>query len=89
MTVDHLPVAKTNSSCVVAGDIDGDGDQDLILGNRGENFYFEGTKEKPIKLWLNDFDNNKKIPKLDLSKVKRDSDDSEESSEEEDDAKKQ
>lgn len=39
-------------------DIDGDGDQDLILGNRGENFYFTGTPEAPAKLWLADFDDN-------------------------------
>lgn len=45
-------------------DIDGDGDQDLILGNRGENFYFGGTKEEPVKLWLNDFDNNKSLEKI-------------------------
>lgn len=45
-------------------DVDGDGDQDLILGNRGENFYFDGTKEEPVKLWLNDFDNNKSLEKI-------------------------
>ncbi|MCB0595343.1 MAG: VCBS repeat-containing protein [Lewinellaceae bacterium] len=39
-------------------DIDGDGDQDLILGNRGENFYFTGSKENPAKLWIYDFDLN-------------------------------
>ncbi len=45
-------------------DVDNDGDQDLILGNRGENFYFDGSKEEPVKLWLNDFDNNKSIEKI-------------------------
>jgi hypothetical protein len=39
-------------------DIDGDGDQDLILGNRGENFYFSGSFDNPAKLWIYDFDNN-------------------------------
>ncbi len=41
-----------------AADVDGDGDQDLILGNRGENFYFSGTPEAPAKIWLSDFDEN-------------------------------
>jgi hypothetical protein len=45
-------------------DVDGDGDQDLILGNRGENFYFTGSKEQPAKLWVNDFDGNGTIDKI-------------------------
>jgi len=45
-------------------DVDGDGDQDLLLGNRGENFYFSGTKEQSAKLWINDFDGNGTIDKI-------------------------
>jgi len=45
-------------------DVDGDGDQDLLLGNRGENFYFNGTKEAPAKIWVWDFDNNGTVDKL-------------------------
>ena len=45
-------------------DVDGDGDQDLILGNRGENFYFSGSPEAPAKLWVSDFDNNGTIEKV-------------------------
>jgi len=49
--------------CIETDDIDGDGDQDLLLGNRGENFYFTGSKEAPSKLWINDFDNNGTVEK--------------------------
>lgn len=49
---------------IEGADVDGDGDQDLILGNRGENFYFKGTKEEPVKLWVKDFDNNGTVEKI-------------------------
>ncbi len=39
-------------------DLDGDGKQDLILGNIGENFYLKPTFLNPIKLWIGDFDQN-------------------------------
>ncbi len=45
-------------------DLDGDGDKDLILGNRGENFYFTGDEDRPAKLWLKDFDNNGTVEKI-------------------------
>jgi enediyne biosynthesis protein E4 len=49
---------------VQSDDVDGDGDQDLILGNRGDNFYFSGEKETPCKLWVWDFDNNGTVEKI-------------------------
>lgn len=49
---------------VQADDVDGDGDQDLIMGNRGENFYFNGTQEQPSKLWISDFDQNGSVEKI-------------------------
>ena len=49
---------------IASEDIDNDGDQDLILGNRGENFYFTGSAEAPAKLWLYDFDNNGSVEKI-------------------------
>ncbi len=39
-------------------DMDGDGKEDLILGNIGENFYLHPNAENPVKLWTSDFDKN-------------------------------
>ena len=39
-------------------DIDGDGDQDFILGNQGKNLHYTPSSENIMKLWVNDFDNN-------------------------------
>jgi hypothetical protein len=39
-------------------DINHDGKMDLIIGNVGENFYLQPSKESPVKLFVNDFDKN-------------------------------
>jgi len=43
---------------VIADDLDGDGDQDLILGNIGENYKFKASAEKPFQVFAKDFDAN-------------------------------
>ncbi len=45
-------------------DVDGDGDEDLFLGNLGENFYLQTDREHPLKLWMNDFDQNGSVDKV-------------------------
>ncbi len=45
-------------------DLNGDGKNDLIIGNRGNNFFFGGSPEAPTKLWLYDFDGNGNIEKI-------------------------
>lgn len=41
-------------------DINGDGSEDLIAGNLGENNRFHANVENPVKLYYNDFDENGK-----------------------------
>jgi hypothetical protein len=43
---------------VAAADLDADGDNDLVLGNYGTNFYLRPDSLHPVKLWINDFDMN-------------------------------
>jgi hypothetical protein len=43
---------------VIKTDIDNDGDIDLIAGNFGWNSRFRASVEKPITLYVNDFDRN-------------------------------
>jgi len=45
-------------------DFDGDGKNDIILGNVGDNFYLRPDKNNPVKLWVNDFDKNGVIDKI-------------------------
>ena len=39
-------------------DLDGDGDMDFVIGNHGLNSRFKASAEKPIELYINDFDQN-------------------------------
>lgn len=43
---------------IKAADIDGDGDTDLIAGNLGLNNKYKASKEKPFKVFVDDFDKN-------------------------------
>lgn len=43
---------------LATGDLDGDGDEDLVLGNIGENFYLHPDSSRPVKMWTNDYDQN-------------------------------
>jgi hypothetical protein len=49
---------------VSAADMDGDGDLDLALGNIGENFYLHPNRQSPVRMWINDFDQNGSIEKI-------------------------
>ena len=43
---------------VTAADLDQDGDPDLILGNEGANLHYKPSPGHPVRMWVNDFDNN-------------------------------
>ncbi len=43
---------------VASSDLDGDGDEDLVIGNIGQNFYLHASEKEPVKLWINSFSNN-------------------------------
>ncbi|NNF20603.1 MAG: VCBS repeat-containing protein, partial [Saprospiraceae bacterium] len=45
-------------NCIKAADLDGDGDEDLILGNLGDNYKYQATDEKPFEVYAGDFDEN-------------------------------
>ena len=49
---------------VGVADVDGDKDNDLIIGNIGENFSLKADAEHPLKLWINDFDKNGILDKI-------------------------
>ncbi|MDI9365202.1 MAG: VCBS repeat-containing protein [Flavobacterium sp.] len=67
----HFEEVKTNLDklngwwkTIVVGDVDNDGDEDLILGNVGENFYLQPSDISPVKLFINDFDVSGSVKKI-------------------------
>jgi hypothetical protein len=50
--------------CLKVTDIDNDGDQDLVMGNIGENFSLKASQDKPLKIWINDFNKNGVVDKV-------------------------
>ena len=45
---------------IEAADLDGDGDEDFVLGNWGLNTKFKASPAKPMTMYVNDFDKNGK-----------------------------
>ncbi len=45
-------------------DLDGDGSKDIILGNYGLNSRLKADENKPLKMWINDYDKNGSIEQI-------------------------
>ncbi|WP_255307471.1 VCBS repeat-containing protein [Allomuricauda sp. CP2A] len=48
-------------NCIKLADMDHDGDQDILAGNWGLNTKFNASLDKPVTLYINDFDGNGSI----------------------------
>jgi len=62
-TTDAMGLGKTNGwwASIGKGDIDGDGDEDIVVGNIGLNNKFHPNEEKPLYVYANDFDKNDQL----------------------------
>lgn len=49
---------------VLPGDFDGDGDQDILAGNLGQNGRFHPTPAEPVRLYVSDLDNNGQVDQI-------------------------
>ncbi len=58
----NTPPGLSNTSgwwnTIIAEDIDNDGDMDMIAGNIGLNTKLKASSNRPVRLYLKDFDNN-------------------------------
>jgi hypothetical protein len=51
-------------NCLAVGDFDKDGDIDFVAGNHGLNSKFKATPEKPVSMYVNDFDLNGTVEQI-------------------------
>ena len=58
VTNDSLAALKGWWKVIHPVDVDNDGDLDLVIGNHGENSRFRASVERPISLYVKDFDQN-------------------------------
>jgi enediyne biosynthesis protein E4 len=51
-------------NCIAIGDLDNDGDIDIVAGNHGLNSKFRASAAKPVTMYVNDFDLNGTIEQV-------------------------
>lgn len=49
---------------IATADLDSDGFQDVVLGNMGNNTRYKASREYPLQMWINDFDENGSIDQI-------------------------
>ncbi len=49
---------------IMTTDMDGDGDQDIVAGNHGLNSRFRASIERPVHVWVSDFDRNGSVEQV-------------------------
>jgi hypothetical protein len=63
---DVAGLTKTNGwwNCIERTDLDNDGDVDFVIGNHGLNSRFKASVEKPVCMYVNDFDQNGTVEQI-------------------------
>ena len=55
----QIPNSNGLWNCIKAGDFNEDGYLDFVIGNHGWNSRLKASTEKPLSLYVNDYDGNK------------------------------
>jgi hypothetical protein len=59
-------LGKSNGfwNCIEIADVNGDGNPDIIAGNLGLNTRFKASSDKPVSMYVNDFDQNGTVEQI-------------------------